>query len=103
MIFSILFLEYVALTFLSHFPVFYSLKILSNLKKQKLFFYIYQTQSAIPLLMLLPASWESFHKILQLSGFSLLAFKMNPLKLVHRIDMTKEKVYERITGTVDYL
>lgn len=53
--------------------------------------------------MLLPASWESFHKILQLSGFSLLAFKMNPLKLVHRIDMTKEKVYERITGTVDYL
>lgn len=35
----------------------------------------------IPVLPLPPASWGSFDKTLQLSGFSLLSFKMAPIRL----------------------
>lgn len=52
-------------------------------------------------LLSLPASWDSFDKTLQLSGFSSLSFKMDPLRLVHRTDMrVREKVYERTTRMV---
>ena len=55
----------------------------------------------ISVLLLWPASWESFSKTLQLSTFILLSFNLDPIQLVHRIDMRiGEKVYEWTMGTV---
>lgn len=40
----------------------------------------FKSGTLIPVLWLPPASWESFDKTLQLSGFSLLSFKMDPIR-----------------------
>lgn len=58
-------------------------------------------RTQIPGLLSLPASWDSFDKTLQPSGFSSLSFKIDPLRLVHRTDMrVREKVYDRTTRMV---